>query len=91
MMFVGDSLQRNQWQSFVCLVDSVIPENQKSMKRGRVHSVFRVKVCPVTIFFWDCSYTKLNDLFRHEILRNTMLQLSSIGRRSWWSLTPISR
>jgi len=43
-MFVGDSLQRGQWQSFVCLVDSVIPEGQKKMKRGRVHSVFTVKV-----------------------------------------------
>lgn len=43
-MFVGDSLQRGQWQSFVCLVESVIPEDQKSMRRGRVHSVFRAKV-----------------------------------------------
>lgn len=43
-MFVGDSLQRGQWQSFVCLVESVIPEDQKSMRRGRVHSVFKAKV-----------------------------------------------
>ncbi|KAI3473880.1 hypothetical protein Pfo_028061 [Paulownia fortunei] len=34
LMFVGDSLQRGQWQSFVCLVESVIPEGQKSMKRA---------------------------------------------------------
>lgn len=43
-MFVGDSLQRNQWISFICLVDSVIPKDKKSMKRGRVHSVFKAKV-----------------------------------------------
>ncbi|KAK4396107.1 protein trichome birefringence-like 3 [Sesamum angolense] len=43
LMFVGDSLHRGQWQSFVCLVDSVIPQGQKSMKRGRLHSVFKAK------------------------------------------------
>jgi len=44
LLFVGDSLQRNQWESFVCLVEWIIPQNQKSMKRGMVHSVFKVKV-----------------------------------------------
>lgn len=44
LLFVGDSLQRGQWQSFVCLVQSIIPEDQKSMKRGRSHSVFKAKV-----------------------------------------------
>ena len=44
VLFVGDSLQRGQWQSFVCLVESIIPEDQKSMKRGRVHTVFKAKV-----------------------------------------------
>ncbi|CAI9097261.1 OLC1v1033646C2 [Oldenlandia corymbosa var. corymbosa] len=53
LMFVGDSLQRGQWQSFVCLVESVIPKSQKSMKRGRVHSVFKAKEYNATIeFYW---------------------------------------
>ncbi|KAG8377039.1 hypothetical protein BUALT_Bualt09G0126600 [Buddleja alternifolia] len=53
MMFVGDSLQRGQWQSFVCLVESVIPEGQKSMKRGRLHTVFKAKEYNATIeFYW---------------------------------------
>ncbi|KAG6430705.1 hypothetical protein SASPL_108777 [Salvia splendens] len=53
LMFVGDSLQRGQWQSFVCLVDSVIPKGKKSMKRGRLHSVFRAKEYDVTVeFYW---------------------------------------
>lgn len=43
-MFVGDSLQRGQWQSFVCLVEHIIPEDKKSMRRGRSHSVFKAKV-----------------------------------------------
>lgn len=48
LMFVGDSLQRGQWQSFVCLVESYIPADQKSMRRGRVLSVFRAKVLLIT-------------------------------------------
>jgi len=44
LLFVGDSLQRNQWESFVCLVQGIIPAKKKSMKRGRVRSVFRAKV-----------------------------------------------
>ncbi|KAL8526639.1 hypothetical protein ACS0TY_015734 [Phlomoides rotata] len=53
LMFVGDSLQRGQWQSFVCLVDSVIPKGKKSIKRGRLHSVFKAKDYDATIeFYW---------------------------------------
>lgn len=44
LLFVGDSLQRGQWQSFVCMVDSAIPPGKKSLRRGRTHSVFRAMV-----------------------------------------------
>jgi len=43
LLFVGDSLQKSQWESFVCMVEWIIPEKQKSMKRG-THSVFKAKV-----------------------------------------------
>ncbi|CAL5210849.1 unnamed protein product [Lathyrus oleraceus] len=53
LLFVGDSLQRNQWESFVCLVQGIIPEKKKSMKRGRVHSVFKAKEYNASIeFYW---------------------------------------
>ncbi|KAH7866481.1 hypothetical protein Vadar_021000 [Vaccinium darrowii] len=53
LMFVGDSLQRNQWESFVCLVEFVVPKDQKSMRMGRSHSVFQVKEYNATIeFYW---------------------------------------
>ncbi|OIW01552.1 hypothetical protein TanjilG_10834 [Lupinus angustifolius] len=53
VLFVGDSLQRNQWESFVCLVQGIIPEKKKSMKRGRIHSVFKAKEYNATIeFYW---------------------------------------
>lgn len=44
LLFAGDSLQRNQWESFVCMVEWTIPPEKKSMKRGKVHSVFKAKV-----------------------------------------------
>ncbi|CAK9319868.1 unnamed protein product [Citrullus colocynthis] len=53
LMFVGDSLQRGQWQSFVCMVEWMIPEDKKSLKRGRFLSVFTAKEYKATIeFYW---------------------------------------
>ncbi|KAF8394903.1 hypothetical protein HHK36_018841 [Tetracentron sinense] len=53
LMFVGDSLQRGQWQSFVCLVEFLIPADQKSMRRGRSLSVFTAKEYNASIeFYW---------------------------------------
>ncbi|KAI4353376.1 hypothetical protein L6164_002333 [Bauhinia variegata] len=56
LLFVGDSLQRNQWESFVCLVEWVIPEKKKSMRRGHTHSVFKVKEYNATIEFYWAPY-----------------------------------
>ncbi|ESW12836.1 hypothetical protein PHAVU_008G146200 [Phaseolus vulgaris] len=42
LLFVGDSLQRNQWESFLCLVEWVIPHKHKSMRLA--HSVFTAKM-----------------------------------------------
>ncbi|URE18094.1 hypothetical protein MUK42_11772 [Musa troglodytarum] len=53
LMFVGDSLQRAQWLSFVCLVEPQIPPEHKSMNRSRSLSVFRAKEYNATIeFYW---------------------------------------
>ncbi|MQL70554.1 hypothetical protein Taro_002845 [Colocasia esculenta] len=44
LMFAGDSLQRGQWLSFVCTVESLLPSHDKSMKRSRSLSIFTTKV-----------------------------------------------
>jgi len=33
LMFVGDSLNRNQWESMVCLVQSVVPWGHKTLQK----------------------------------------------------------
>ncbi|XP_015961009.1 protein trichome birefringence-like 3 isoform X2 [Arachis duranensis] len=56
LMFVGDSLQRNQWESFVCLVEWIIPQDQKSMERRNIHSVFKAMQYNATIEFYWAPY-----------------------------------
>jgi hypothetical protein len=43
-MFVGDSLNRNQWESMICLVQSVVPRGRKSLKKSGSLAVFRIEV-----------------------------------------------
>lgn len=43
-MFVGDSLNRGQWISMVCLLQSVIPANKKSMTPNAQLTIFRAEV-----------------------------------------------
>ncbi|GMH04181.1 hypothetical protein Nepgr_006020 [Nepenthes gracilis] len=54
MLFVGDSLNRGQFVSLVCLLQSVIPEHGKSMEASYDSlTVFRVKEYNTTIeFYW---------------------------------------
>lgn len=64
LMFVGDSLQRGQWQSFVCMVEWLIPEDKKSLKRGRFLSVFSAKVL-IVLFFFLFLYGEKKDHIQH--------------------------
>ncbi|KAF5467475.1 hypothetical protein F2P56_017296 [Juglans regia] len=53
MMFVGDSLNRGQYVSFVCLLHSIIPEDAKSMETFDSLTVFTAKDYNATIeFYW---------------------------------------
>ncbi|KVI04832.1 PC-Esterase [Cynara cardunculus var. scolymus] len=53
MMFVGDSLNRGQYVSMVCLLHSLIPDHAKSMETFGSLTVFTAKDYNATIeFYW---------------------------------------
>ncbi|KAK6152526.1 hypothetical protein DH2020_015161 [Rehmannia glutinosa] len=84
VMFVGDSLQRGQWQSFVCLVESFIPLEQKSMKRGRIHNVFKAKEYNATIeFYWAPFLVESNsDLHIIADPKKRILKVDSVAKHA---------
>lgn len=47
LMFVGDSLNRNQWESMVCLAQSVAPHGRKSLRKTGSLNIFRIEVTPL--------------------------------------------
>ncbi|KAL5721009.1 Xylan O-acetyltransferase 1 [Ranunculus cassubicifolius] len=71
LMFVGDSLNRNQWESMVCLVQSVVPPGKKSLKKTGSLAVFRVEDYNTTVeFYWAPFLVESNsdDPLMHSIL-----------------------
>lgn len=44
LMFVGDSLNRGQWISMVCLLQSAVPANKQSMTPQAQLTIFRAEV-----------------------------------------------
>ncbi|KAL3536535.1 hypothetical protein ACH5RR_004996 [Cinchona calisaya] len=84
LMFVGDSLQRGQWQSFVCLVESIIPKKHKSMKRGRVYSVFKAKEYNTTIEFYWAPFLIESNSDEHIIgdPKKRILKVDSIAKHA---------
>ncbi|KAM3325737.1 protein trichome birefringence-like 3 [Capsicum chacoense] len=87
IMFIGDSIQRNMWESFVCLVQSVIPQGQKSMKQGRVYSVFKAKEYNATIEFYWAPFLVESNTDIHIITdpKRRIIKVDSIaGRATQW-------
>ncbi|WOL06877.1 hypothetical protein Cni_G15611 [Canna indica] len=69
LMFVGDSLNRNQWESMVCLVQSAVPARfKKTLVKNGSLNVFRVEVTRQTRFPLHASKSTLSikDLIDQE-------------------------
>ncbi|KAK8535953.1 hypothetical protein V6N12_012616 [Hibiscus sabdariffa] len=53
LMFVGDSLNRNQYDSMICMVQSVVLRGRKSWENSGSLSVFRIEDYNATVeFYW---------------------------------------
>ncbi|WCJ27984.1 TRICHOME BIREFRINGENCE-LIKE 35 [Euphorbia peplus] len=53
LMFVGDSLNRGQWISMICMLQSVIPANKRSITPNAPLTIFRAEEYNATVeFLW---------------------------------------
>ncbi|KAK6786472.1 hypothetical protein RDI58_014997 [Solanum bulbocastanum] len=82
LMFVGDSLNRNQWESMVCLVQSVVLSARKSLNKTGSLSIFTIQDYNATVeFYWAPFLVESNsdDPNMHSIL-NRIIMPESIDK-----------
>ncbi|KAF3453973.1 hypothetical protein FNV43_RR04415 [Rhamnella rubrinervis] len=96
VMFVGDSLGRNQWESLICMVATSAPTTQTQMVRGDPLSTFKFLDYGVTLSFYKATYLVDIDVMQGKrILRldyisgngNAWLNADvlSFNTGHWWS------
>ncbi|XP_066381754.1 xylan O-acetyltransferase 6-like [Miscanthus floridulus] len=90
LMFVGDSLNRNQWESMVCLVQSVIPKGAKTLTKfvnGGSSNVFYAHEYNATVeFYWAPFLVESNsDNPKVHSVPDRVIQWHAIARhaRNW--------
>ncbi|KAF8720063.1 hypothetical protein HU200_024835 [Digitaria exilis] len=84
LMFVGDSLNRNQWESMVCLVQAEAPWDKKSLVKNGSLNVFRLQEYNATVeFYWAPFLVESNsdDPDIHSI-SDRMIKPSSIAKHA---------
>lgn len=87
MMFVGDSLNRGQYVSMICLLHSIIPENAKSMETNGSLTIFTAKDYNASIeFYWAPFLLESNsdDAVIHRV-SDRVVRKGSINKhgRNW--------
>ncbi|KAG6417992.1 hypothetical protein SASPL_120190 [Salvia splendens] len=83
VMFVGDSLGRNQWQSLVCMISSGLPASSPTqITRGDPLSIFKFVEYGVSVSFYRAPY--LVDI--DAVQGKRMLRLDEIrGNANAWA------
>ncbi|KAL5742459.1 hypothetical protein ACOSP7_029191 [Xanthoceras sorbifolium] len=87
LMFVGDSLNRGQWISMVCLLQSVIPANKRSMTPNAELTIFRAEEYNATVeFLWAPLLVESNsdDPVNHRLDERIIRPDSVLKHASKW-------
>ncbi|RCV40239.1 hypothetical protein SETIT_9G036900v2 [Setaria italica] len=87
MLFVGDSLNRGQYVSLVCLLHRLIPDSSKSMETFDSLTVFRAKDYNATIeFYWAPFLAESNsdDAVVHRIADRIVRGTSIEKHAKFW-------
>ncbi|KAJ9549292.1 hypothetical protein OSB04_021835 [Centaurea solstitialis] len=87
LMFVGDSLNRGQWISMLCLLQSVIPAEKRSITPNAPLTIFRAEEYNATIEFqWAPLVVESNsdDPVNHRLDERIMRPDSVLRHASEW-------
>ncbi|XP_058075244.1 xylan O-acetyltransferase 14 isoform X2 [Magnolia sinica] len=89
LVFVGDSLNRGQWVSMVCLIESVIPSSLKSMhSNGSLNAFKALEYNALVEFYWAPLLVESNsdDPVNHR-LPDRIIRANSITKHAkhWMS------
>ncbi|MBA0630764.1 hypothetical protein Godav_002826 [Gossypium davidsonii] len=83
LVFAGDSLQRSQWESFVCMIEWTIPPQKKSMKRGKIRNVFKAKEYNASIeFYWAPFLVESNTEVNILEPKKRIIKVDSVSKQS---------
>ncbi|XP_020251374.1 protein trichome birefringence-like 31 isoform X2 [Asparagus officinalis] len=84
LMFIGDSLQRTQWESMVCLLQSVVPDRRKSVYKDPPRRIFFVEDYNATVeFYWAPFIVESNsDHATKHTVQKRQVRLDSVDKHS---------
>ncbi|XP_075090128.1 protein PMR5-like [Nicotiana tabacum] len=78
VMYVGDSLGRNQWQSLICMISAAVPRARTQMITGDPISTFKFLDYGVSVSFYRTPY--LVDI--DSVQGKNVLRLDDISKNS---------